>query len=65
MHVLCACVQAAGGDQARAQGLRAWLASRDLAGLQEDARKGGGTVRVNFDGQQVALEAGRHFVLPS
>ncbi len=58
-------LQAAGGDRSRAEGLRAWLASRDAERLHAEASRDGGRVLLRLDGQQVALEAGKHFTLPS
>ena len=46
------------------QGLHTWLQSRDLAGLQKEAKAQGGKVSVVLDGQKRTLQAGRHFHWP-
>ncbi|KAK9804719.1 hypothetical protein WJX72_001779 [[Myrmecia] bisecta] len=56
---------AAGGSSERAQGVSAWLVSRDLSALLRDSHAGGGRVAASIDGQTVQLEAGKQFHFPS
>lgn len=49
---------------AQAEDLTVWLQSRDAAGLQQEAQKGGGKVSVCLDGQTYTVVAGKHFQLP-
>jgi hypothetical protein len=53
--------QAADGDAAAAEGIRVWLASRDLGNLLAEAQNNAGVVSVVIDGCQWRLEAGKHF----
>ena len=54
-------VQAAGGDSDAAEGLKAWLASRDLAKLQEEVHAAGGVLRPVINGSKRQLELRKHF----
>ena len=60
--VLC---QAVGADKARLEGLRAWLASKDLSRLQLEVKQNKGILAGHVDGQHVTLQLGKHFSLPS
>jgi hypothetical protein len=57
--------QAVGADKSRLEGLRAWLVSRDLFRLQLEAKQNNGCLVATLDGQQVSLQLGKHFTLPS
>ena len=64
-NACAAALQACDGDQELAEGAGIWLASRDLAALQDEVQSNGGFVGVRLNGKLLRLKEGGHFRLPA